>query len=255
MEHQNNLVTTKKYGLIGYPLGHSFSEKYFSRKFELLGINDASYRLFPIADIALLPDLIRKEKLKGFTVTIPYKTAVIPLLNNISTEASQIGAVNTVCVDNVDGNISLTGHNTDAPAFLQTLKKLDLSAFRSALILGNGGASRAVAYVLKQLNISYKIVGRVAAKQDLSYDALTQEMIATHKLIINTTPLGMAPHTETFPDIPYHGITTEHIIYDLVYNPEQTRFMQIAEQQGAKVINGLEMLYTQADLAWNIWNP
>lgn len=243
----------KVYGLIGFPLSHSFSEQYFTEKFRALDLKDYCYRTFPLPDLSALPTLIAQENLQGFNVTIPYKTAVLPYLSKLTNEAAAIGAVNTVSISVINGKQELIGHNTDAGAFEQCLQKLTLQANTKALVLGSGGASRAVVYVLKKMMIAHVLVGRVADAEKISYDQLTPQLIEQHHLIINTTPLGMFPNISDSPAIPYAAIGRNHIAYDLIYNPEQTLFLQKAKAQGALTLNGLEMLHRQADLAWRVW--
>lgn len=244
------------YGLIGYPLGHSFSAEFFNKKFTREGI-DASYRNFELEDIGDLMELLAEiPELKGLNVTIPYKQHILPYLTRISPEATVIGAVNTVRIlHDEEGNVTaLEGYNTDAPAFARTLAPLlPLNAI-SALILGTGGASKAVCSALSALGISYKLVSRTPSEGQLGYEDLTPEVMAANKLIVNTTPLGMSPKTDACPPIPYEELTEGHICYDLIYNPEQTLFMAQAAKRGATVKNGLDMLHLQALLAWNIWH-
>jgi len=245
-----------KYGLIGYPLGHSYSEKYFNSKFEKDGI-DSIYTLYPIESIDRLPSLIRTtDGLRGLNVTIPYKEEVIKYLNVLSEDAREIGAVNVIkIVEGVgDGEKTLTGYNTDYIGFSESLKPLLDEDVRHALILGTGGASKAVAYALGQLGIEYKFVSRTPGKGRLGYGDLNENVIRESRLIVNTTPVGMYPKVDNAPDIPYSFLGKNHICYDLVYNPESTLFMKLAAERGATVKNGLEMLKLQADAAWKIWN-
>ncbi|MDE6534939.1 MAG: shikimate dehydrogenase [Muribaculaceae bacterium] len=244
------------YGLIGYPLGHSFSAQFFNEKFSREGI-DASYRSFELEDIGELMELLAElPELKGLNVTIPYKEQILPYLTWISPEASLIGAVNTVkIIHDEEGNVTaLEGYNTDAPAFARTLAPLLPPKAISALVLGTGGASKAVCAALSALGVEYKLVSRTPDAGQLGYDHLTPEIMAANKLIVNTTPLGMSPKTEACPPIPYDELTGEHLCYDLIYNPETTLFMSRAAEQGATVKNGLDMLHLQALLAWNIWH-
>lgn len=244
------------YGLIGYPLGHSFSAGYFARKFEHLGL-DHTYSPFPIPNISDLPALIAKHGgLKGFNVTIPYKEQVIPFLDSISDDASRIGAVNTVRIErNERGEIKLHGYNTDWEGFMLALSPIIGKPISSALILGTGGGAKGVAHALATLGIPYKFVSRTNTGGDtITYAELTKEVIATNSLIVNTTPLGMWPNIDTAPDIPYSGVTPEHICMDIVYNPAITKFMELCAQRGATVKNGLGMLHNQAELAWKIWS-
>lgn len=245
----------KRFGLIGYPLGHSFSKKYFTEKFEKEEIEDCEYDLYPLEDIEELPDLIKSEKeLIGLNVTIPYKQQVIRFLDEIDAKAEQIGAVNTI---KIQGK-KLKGYNTDYIGFKESLVKFvgPNPMPEKALILGTGGASKAVKTALDDLHIEYQFVSRNPTEGQLSYDLLNTQysILSTAKLIINTTPLGMAPATESLPDLPYHQLTEQHYLYDLVYNPLKTAFMQKGIDARCWVKNGLEMLYGQAEAAWEIWN-
>lgn len=241
-----------QYGLIGYPLSHSFSEKYFSDKFELEGIKNHSYNLFPIERIDDLPMLLGSiTDLKGLNVTIPYKEQVLVFLDEIDSAAAKIGAVNTIKL--VDGK--LKGYNTDIYGFeISLLKLLNKNKVEKALILGTGGAAKACAYVLNKLGISFKYVSRTKKEKQLTYSDLTKEVIDNHHLIVNTTPLGMSPKVHSFPDIPYNNLSREHYLYDLVYNPKESEFLKRGKEQGAAIKNGLEMLHLQAEKAWEIWN-
>lgn len=242
----------RTFGLIGKHLTHSFSPAYFANKFEKEGIANCIYKLFPLSTIDAFKRLIEEEQLAGLNVTIPYKTAVIPFLDALSPQVRAIGAVNTITFDNG----KLTGHNTDVHGFQRSLEKRLTKAQREgkALVLGTGGASKAVAYALEQLGIQYKMVSRQPKDGQLTYDAISAAMMKEHLVVINTTPLGMSPHTETYPALPYEGMSSQHLLYDLVYNPEETQFMKKGNAQGADTINGLEMLYLQAEKAWAIWN-
>lgn len=246
----------RRFGLIGYPLGHSFSKKYFTEKFEKEKIEDCEYDLYPLEDIEELPDLIKSEKeLIGLNVTIPYKQQVIRFLDEIDAKAEQIGAVNTI---KIQGK-KLKGYNTDYIGFKESLVKFvgPNPMPEKALILGTGGASKAVKTALEDLGIEYQFVSRNPAERELSYEDLKTtklENLNTYKLVVNTTPLGMAPATESLPDLPYHQLTEEHYLYDLVYNPLVTAFMQKGIDAKCWVKNGLEMLYGQAEAAWVIWN-
>ena len=242
------------YGLIGRKLGHSFSANYFNNKFRKEGINE-SYHLFQLSSIDEFPDLIeRNTDLKGLNVTIPYKQEVMPFLSHISDEAKDIGAVNVIKISRNNGQPFLEGYNSDCFGFENSLKPLLTPLIKNALILGTGGASKAVVYVLKKLGIHSTFVSRNPAANQLSYDDLTTDIIAENKLIVNTTPLGMYPDIESYPPIPYHCLTSDHLCYDLVYNPEKTEFLKKAEAAGAKIKNGLEMLELQAIGSWQIWN-
>lgn len=241
-----------EYALIGYPLVHSFSMQYFTEKFEREGI-DARYLNMEMESVAALLDAIKAHpQLKGLNVTIPHKQAVIPLLTAVSDEALAIGAVN--CIKIGRKPLTLTGYNTDVIGFERSIKPLLRPHHRKALVLGTGGASKAVAYGLRQLGIEPTLVSRTPAQGMLGYDALNKDIMAEHTVIVNCTPLGTYPNVDTCPDIPYKYISSRHLLYDLVYNPAQTLFLQKGEAAGAKVKNGLEMLHLQAEAGWQIWN-
>lgn len=245
----------KRFGLIGYPLGHSFSKKYFSEKFEKEGLQNLEYELYPIESIEELPELIKSEKgLSGLNVTIPYKEQVIAYLDEIDPKAERIGDVNCI---KIQGK-KLIGYNTDYSGFKESLVKFvgPNPMPERALILGTGGASKAVKAALEDLGIEHQFVSRNPKEGQLSYDLLNTQYSILHaaKLIINTTPLGMAPNTDTLPPLPYEQLTKEHFLYDLVYNPLKTAFMQKGIDAKCWVKNGLEMLHGQAEAAWEIWN-
>lgn len=246
---------TSLYGLLGYPLGHSFSAKYFAEKFDHEGIL-AEYHNFEFASIAeAMQHLLHLPQLKGFNVTIPYKQAVMPYLDSLSDEARAIGAVNVVRIEHLlDGQVRLCGYNSDVIGFMQSIRPLlEPSIHQHALVLGTGGASRAVVYGLKQMGIEPQYVSRHSAPDRLTYTQLTPEVMAKHQVIVNCSPVGMYPHMDECPNIPYHLLTEKHLLYDLVYNPLTTLFMKRGTEQGAKVKNGLEMLHLQAEAAWHIW--
>jgi len=246
----------KIYGLIGYPLSHSFSATFFSEYFFREGILNTRYELFPIEKINDLVPLITNTKdLLGLSVTIPYKKAILPLLTFIDPIAQKVGAVNTIKILRED-KISLHGFNTDIYGFEESLKPLLKKTHNKALILGTGGASRAVAYVLKKLGIEFSLVSRSNhdSPQTYSYQELNSDIIAQHHLIINTTPAGMFPHIDEMPDIPYHWLTKNHLLYDLIYNPAETIFLKKGIEKSCTVSNGMEMLMLQALKAWQIWN-
>ena len=250
------------YGLIGYPLSHSFSQRYFSEKFAKEGYVGYSYENFPISDIRDLHNLLnQKPNLRGFNVTIPYKEQIIPFLDEMDTVAKEVGAVNTVQVIREEGKIYLKGYNTDVYGFSQSLEewfevsslKFEVSSL-TALVLGAGGASKAVVYALSRLGFDVHLVSRKEGKGIYkTYDQLTKDDIATNSLIVNTTPLGMFPNIDECPAIPYQYLTEKHFLYDLVYNPEETLFMRKSREMGASVRNGKRMLHLQADKAWEIW--
>ncbi len=241
----------RQFGLIGYPLSHSFSKNYFTKKFSEENIHDCSYELYPIASIGdFLPLLARQKDLAGLNVTIPYKEEVLPFLHQQSDAVREIRACNCIRIQNG----ILTGFNTDVLGFEQSLVPLLQPNHKKALVLGTGGAAKAVAWVLKKLNIEFKYVSRRAGENILTYDQIDNEMIGDFRLIINTTPLGMQPNTQQKPSLPYEGLGSGHLCYDLVYNPEKTVFLQESEKQGAAIKNGLEMLVIQAEESWKIWN-
>jgi shikimate dehydrogenase len=241
----------RQFGLIGYPLSHSFSKEYFAEKFQRDDITDCNYEVFPLEKIQDFVGLCEQHKnLVGLNVTIPYKERIIPFLEELNDEAAAIGAVNTI---SFAGGKKI-GFNTDCYGFEMSLEPLLKSYHTSALILGTGGASKAVEYVLKKLGISFQYVSRHESANAIRYDALDERIILHSTLIINTTPLGMYPNIENSPDIPYGFITDKHLLYDLIYNPEETQFLKEGKKRGAQTKNGLEMLYLQAEKSWKIWN-
>ena len=257
----------KKFGLIGFPIGHSFSKKYFTEKFEREGLSDYSYELFPLENISDVQELITANPdLLGLNVTIPHKIGVMFYLDKVTPEAKAIDAVNCIKIINqkpvesfftgeiTSMKVRLEGHNTDAYGFEASLKPLLKKHHNKALVLGNGGAARAVSYVLDKLDIDFKIVSRKPGRKQIKYPQVDQAMMKEHLLIINTTPLGMSPDITSCPDIPYELVTDRHILYDLVYNPAETEFLKRGKQQGALTKNGEEMLHLQAEKAWEIWN-
>lgn len=246
------------YGLIGFPLKHSFSAKFFAEKFHREEIN-AEYLNFEIEDIHEIRRVILfHQHLKGLNVTIPYKEKVLPFLHDISPEAKKIGAVNTIRIDRKPGDMyfyRLTGYNTDYIGFRDSLLPLlNPAIHRKALILGTGGASKAVAQALQDLHISWQYVSRTPGENRLTYDLLTPEVMSTHQLIVNASPVGTFPHSDVCPDIPYQLLTADHLLYDLVYNPEETLFLKKGKAQGTLIKNGREMLEIQAGAAWEIWS-
>ncbi|MFZ5941926.1 MAG: shikimate dehydrogenase family protein [Bacteroidota bacterium] len=244
----------KKYGLIGYPLTHSFSEKFFADKFSREKLSEVSYTNFPVSDISMLPSLISDPELEGFNVTIPYKEKILPFLDGIDPVAREIGAVNTVRVTRDNKRPLLVGYNTDAIAFAITLHAFLPVLPPSALVLGTGGASKAVVYSLQKSGIRVKLVSRTPEAGRYTYNDLNGEVMGENLLIVNTTPLGTYPDTESRPPIPYHLLTERHCLYDLVYNPPETGFMLSGKEYGARTLNGYGMLVAQAEAAWKIWN-
>lgn len=243
------------YGLVGYPLGHSFSRSFFQEKFTREGI-DADYENFEMADLRGLRQLIAdRPELCGLNVTIPYKTEVMALLDDLDPQAREIGAVNVIKIERrPQGGLWLTGYNSDIIGFTQSIAPLIDSHMQRALILGTGGASKAVYAGLKTLHIEPTFVSRTRRDGIITYDDLSPEVMASHRVIVNATPLGMYPHTDRCPQIPYTDLTPGHLCYDLIYNPEVTRFLAQAAQQGSLTKNGTEMLHRQALAAWDIWN-
>jgi shikimate dehydrogenase len=239
------------FGLIGYPLSHSFSKKYFTEKFLSEGINGCQYDLFPIEDITLLPALIAAHpQLEGLNVTIPYKEKVIPFLDNCSDVVKAINACNCITVRRGE----LIGHNTDVVGFEHTLKMQLKPHHKKALVLGTGGAAKAVHYVLQKNGISYVEVSRTKRGNNLVYEEITEDLLQEFKLVINTSPLGMYPDVNSAPLLPYNAISNQHLFIDLIYNPAKTLFLQKAEERGAFIQNGGDMLLVQAEESWKIWN-
>ncbi len=236
----------KTYGLIGRNLSHSFSYKYFQEKFFKEQLSDCQYLNFEIEDISSLRELVRENNIKGLNITIPFKEKAIPFLDKLSKDAAEIGAVNTI---EIKGE-KLIGHNTDVFGFAQSFIPL-LKERKNALILGNGGASKCVQFVLKKNNVDFIVVSR---NSDFTLAEITEETIQKHSIIINTTPLGMYPKTDRFPHLPYNAINSKHLVYDLVYNPEQSTFLRKAKAKNAEIKNGKQMLYLQAEKSWKIWN-
>ncbi len=244
-----------KYGLIGYPLGHSFSISYFNQKFADEGIN-AKYENYEIPSIDELTEILDKTpELKGLNVTIPYKEKVLPFLDYISPEARAIGAVNVIRVTHEKKKTILRGYNSDIIGFTQSIEPmLDKKWHKKALILGTGGASKAINYGLKSLGLETVFVSRYERPNTIQYKTITSEVVKEYNVIVNCTPIGMYPNTDTCPDLPYEAMDTHTILYDLIYNPDQTLFMRKGAEYGADVKNGLEMLLLQAFASWEFWN-
>jgi len=244
-----------KYGLIGYPLGHSFSISYFNQKFADEGIN-ATYENFEIPSIDDLPEIIdRYPNLRGLNVTIPYKEKVIPFLDSISPEARAIGAVNVIRVVHQKNKTLLKGYNSDVIGFTQSIEPmLDPKWHKKALILGTGGASKAINYGLKSLGIEPVFVSRYERPGTIQYQSITPDVVREYNVIVNCTPLGMYPNTDECPQLPYEAMDSHTILYDLIYNPDQTLFMRNGAKYGAVVKNGLEMLLLQAFASWEFWH-
>lgn len=244
----------QKYGLLGYPLGHSFSRTYFNQKFEAEKI-DAQYLNFEIPNIKEVKNVLRENpELKGLNVTIPYKEQVIPYLDDLDEDAQVIGAVNVIkFTKGLFGKTKLVGYNSDIIGFKQSIDPLLKETHKKALILGTGGASKAVLQGLKQLGVASTLVSRKPKEFCITYEDITPEIMEQYTVIVNTTPLGMFPNINECPDIPYDLLTPDHLLYDLLYNPDETLFMIKGKEKGAVVKNGLEMLLLQAFAAWEIW--
>lgn len=244
------------FGLIGKPLSHSFSKNYFSKKFIEESIKDANYELFPLESINELSSLLEKQKdLIGFNVTIPYKESVIPFLDELDVSAQEIGAVNTVFIKRENDRAVLKGYNTDAIGFRDSIKPFLASHHDRALIFGSGGSSKAVAHVLQQLQIPFHFVSRnPSLSKEIAYTDIDEQGIHSTPLLINCTPLGMSPNVLEMIPIPITGISSSHLVYDLIYNPEETLLLKEAKERGAIAVNGYSMLKLQAEASWKIWN-
>jgi shikimate dehydrogenase len=243
-----------KYGLIGYPLGHSFSISYHNQRFDDEGIN-AKYLNFEIPSIDDLPEVLSMNpELKGLNVTIPYKEKVMPFLDYLSPEARAIGAVNVIRVEHQGKKTILKGYNSDVIGFTQSIEPMLERHHKKALILGTGGASKAVSYGLRSLGLETVYVSRYERPHTIQYDKITPEVVEEYNVIVNCTPLGMYPDTDKCPALPYEALTSKNILYDLIYNPDETLFMRKGAKYGANVKNGLEMLLLQAFASWEIWN-
>jgi shikimate dehydrogenase len=239
------------FGLIGYPLTHSFSKKYFTEKFEKENLHDCRYENFEIETIDLLPQItLYKEELEGLNVTIPYKERVIKFLDDSNELVKETGACNCIRIENG----KQIGYNTDVIAFERSLLPKLQPIHRAALILGTGGAAKAVQFVFKKMGISYQLVSRNPSADQLSYSQVNSSIIQTHHLIINTTPVGLYPNVSDAPPLPYDAVTPNHFLFDLIYNPERTLFLAEGEKRGAAVQNGYDMLVYQAEESWKIWN-
>ena len=243
-----------KYGLIGYPLGHSFSQSYFNEKFQNENI-DALYENFEIPSIENFPEIIETNpNLRGLNVTIPYKEKVISYLDVISPEAREIGAVNVIKVERKGKSTYLTGYNSNVIGFTRSIEPLIEKYHKKALILGTGGASKAINYGLKSLGLETVFVSRYRKPDTICYEDITPKVIKEYNVIVNCTPLGMFPHTDECPNLPYEAMNTQTLLYDLIYNPDTTMFMQKGAEHGATVKNGLEMLLLQAFASWEFWH-
>lgn len=243
-----------KYGIIGYPLGHSFSPGFFNEKFRNEGI-DAVYERYELSQIDLLPEIIASNpELCGLNVTIPYKQQIMQYLDELSEEAREIGAVNVVKVTHNGKNVHLKGFNSDVIGFSRSIEPLLEKHHKKALILGTGGAAQAIDYGLKQLGLETIKVSRYERPDTIQYDKITPDVIKEYEVIINCTPIGMYPNTEECPNLPYEAMDSQHLLYDLIYNPDTTLFMKKGMERGAVVKNGLEMLLLQAYASWEFWH-
>ena len=245
----------EKYGLIGYPLGHSFSISYFNQMFQDEGI-DAVYENFEIPTIDALPEVLDSNpNLRGLNVTIPYKEKVLPFLDSVSPEARAIGAVNVIRVTHEGNKVKLKGYNSDVIGFTQSIESmLDKKWHKKALILGTGGASKAIDYGLRNLGLETVFVSRYERPGTIQYSTITPEVIQEYNVVVNCTPMGMYPKTEVCPLLPYEAMDQHTILYDLIYNPDETKFMKLGKKYGAQTKNGLEMLLLQAFASWEFWH-
>lgn len=245
----------RKFGIIGYPLGHSFSPGYFNEKFSNEGI-DAVYEKFELKTINDVLAVVKyTPELCGLNVTIPYKETVIPYLDNVSPEAREIGAVNVIRVTHSeDGKPYLEGYNSDMLGFMRSIQPMLMASHKKALVLGTGGASKAVLYALHKLGLETVLVSRFQKDNTIQYEQITPELLQEYTVIVNCTPCGMAPHFDECPNLPYEALTSKHLLFDLIYNPDETLFLKKGRQHGAQTKNGLEMLLLQADGTWEIWN-
>lgn len=243
-----------KYGLIGYPLEHSFSKSYFNEKFSSENI-DAQYINFEIPSVEALPEILAlNPELKGLNVTIPYKQKVISYLDTVSPEARAIGAVNVIRVEQSGNEVLLKGYNSDVIGFTKSMEPLLKKYHKKALILGTGGASKAIDYGLRSLGLETVFVSRYERPETIQYNKITADIVKEYNVIVNCTPCGMFPHIDECPQLPYEALDDKNILYDLIYNPDQTLFMRKGEEQGATVKNGLEMLLLQAFASWEFWH-
>jgi len=245
----------RKFGLIGYPLGHSFSQKYFSEKFQVEHLSDCSYENFPMKDIGQISELLKKETdLAGLNVTIPHKSAVIRYLDIISHEAKEIGAVNVIKITRKKVKLHLSGFNSDVYGFTGSIMPYLKHHKGNAIVLGTGGSSRAVCYALAKIGLRVTLVSRKHQPGMITYSDIDDSVLKNTDLIVNTTPLGMLPDIASKPEIDYDLLDSHHILYDLVYNPEMTAFLKEGKERGCVTINGLSMLHLQAEKSWEIWN-
>lgn len=247
---------SKVYGLLGYPLGHSFSKRFFTDKFESLGV-DATFRNFEFPDVKMMLESVANEPdLAGFAITIPHKQAIIPYIDQLHHSAKKIGAVNSVKVDWIDGKPFLTGYNTDYNGFIESIKPHIKPSHKRALVLGTGGASKAVIAALVDLGLECQYVSRNSSEKAIAYDTLFEDgsFMSSHQVVVNCSPVGTFPNNDTCPNIPYEMLTDSHLLFDLVYNPAETLFLKKGKERGATVANGAMMLEIQADASWVYWN-
>lgn len=240
-----------RFGLIGYPLGHSFSQQYFNNKFKTENLNDCFFELFPIESVDSFPELLHAHKdLKGLAVTIPYKQTIINFLTSIDEAASEIGAVNCIKISSQ----KIIGFNTDVIGFENSIKPILKPHHKKALILGTGGGSKAVQFVFKKLGIEFLLVSRSKNQHHIQHQDINELICADYNIIVNATPVGMTPNNDKCPEIPYQFLSEKHLLFDLIYNPAETLFLQKGREAGAQTKNGHEMLITQAEANWKIWN-
>ena len=240
-----------RFGLIGFPLGHSFSQQYFNNKFKTENLNDCFFELFPIENVDSFPELLQAHKdLKGLAVTIPYKQTIINFLTSIDEAASEIGAVNCIKISSQ----KIIGFNTDVIGFENSIKPILKPHHKKALIFGTGGGSKAVQFVYKKLGIEFLLVSRSKNQQHIQYQDINELICEDYNIIVNATPVGMTPNNDKCPEIPYQFLSEKHLLFDLIYNPAETLFLQKGREAGAQTKNGHEMLITQAEANWKIWN-
>lgn len=244
----------RKFGLIGYPLGHSFSKGYFTEKFNKNRLTECSYENYPLTSLDHLPELISDTSLVGLNVTIPYKSSVMQYLSKIDHEAETIGAVNVIKIKRVGNEPVLSGYNSDITGIRDTLIPNLGPGIKNALVLGSGGSSKAVCHVLNGINVPFTLISREKKDFCLTYSEITPELLSNSHLIINTTPLGMFPDITGKPDIRYELLDEKHILFDLVYNPEITSFLKMGQERGCTILSGIRMLHSQAEKSWEIWN-
>ena len=244
----------RKFGLIGYPLDHSFSKGYFTEKFNKNHLAECSYENYPLDSLDQFPELISDTSLAGLNVTIPYKSSVMQYLNDIDPEAETIGAVNVIKIKRTGSEPVLSGFNSDITGIRDTLIPVLGTGINNALVLGTGGSSKAVCHVLKGINVPFTLISREKKSLCLTYSEITPELLTSSRLIINTTPLGMFPAITGKPDIRYELLGENHILFDLVYNPGMTSFLKMGQERGCTILSGIRMLYSQAERSWEIWN-